>query len=98
MRLSTGIEHVGCYWVPAYSDLIFLEGTTEDLTDNPRERQNPISKCGAAAQQFNFNVFALAFGFCISGSNNTREYQHIPTDVCEGGKGELHSTERFESR
>ena len=90
----TGIEHVGCYWVPAYSDLFFLEGTTEDLSDNPRERQDPIRKCGNAAQLYNFEVFALAVGFCISGSNNVREYQYIETDVCEGGIGEVLSIVR----
>ena len=72
-----------------YSDLFFLEGTTEDLSDNPRERQDPIRKCGNAAQLYNFEVFALAVGFCISGSNNVREYQYIETDVCEGGIGEV---------
>ena len=75
--------------MPTYSNLFFLEGTTEDLTDNPRERQDPINKCGTAAQLHNFNVFAIAVGFCISGSNDVQEYQYIETDVCEGGTGEI---------
>ena len=69
-------------------------GTTEDLSDNPRERQDPIKKCGNAAQLYNFEVFTLAVGFCISGSNNVREYQYIETDVCEGGIGEVLSIVR----
>ena len=82
-HISAGIEHMGCYWVPVYnSNLTFLEGATEDLTDNPRERLYPIQKCGTAAQLYKFNVFALAVGFCISGSNNVREYQFIETDIC----------------
>lgn len=89
---STGIEHIGCYWVPTYSsDLIFLEGTTEDLNDNPRGRQDPIRKCGTAAQLYNFNVFALAIGICISGSSDVREYQYIETNVCESGTGDTHN-------
>ena len=85
-----GVEHVGCYWVPPIysSNLVFLEGTTEDLSDNPWEREDPVSKCGAAAQLYNFNVFALAVGFCISGSSNLQLYQSFETDFCEGGVGE----------
>lgn len=60
------------------------------------ERQYPISKCGVAAQQYNFKIFALAAGFCISGSNNIQEYQYIQTDVCEGGKGEVTSIQSQE--
>ena len=84
------MEHLGCYWVPPVysSNLLFLEGTTEDLSDNPWEREDPISKCGVAAQQYNYHVFALAVRFCISGSNNLRHYQSFETDFCQGGVGE----------
>ena len=74
--------------MPAYSDLFFLEGATTDLSDNPRQRQDPIRKCGTAAQLYEFNIFAIAVGYCISGSNNLQEYQYIETNVCEGGIGE----------
>ena len=35
-------------------------------------------------------MFALAVGFCISGSNDLPEYQYIETDICQGGTGEAH--------
>ena len=67
---------------------MFLEGTTEDLSDNPWEREDPVSKCGTAAQLYNFNVFALAVGFCISGTSDLRQYRSLESDFCEGGTGE----------
>ena len=83
-----GLGHVGCYWVPAYSNLFFLEGSTSDLSDNPLQRKDPIRKCGVAAQLYNFNIFGVSVGYCISGSNNLLEYQRIETGVCEQGVGE----------
>ena len=68
-----------------------MEGTTEDLSDNPWEREDPISKCGAAAQEYGFHIFALAIGFCLSGSNDIRHYQLLETDFCQGGIGEPHT-------
>ena len=85
---TLGLGHVGCYWVPAYSNLFFLEGSTADLNDNPLQRKDPIRKCGVAAQLYNFNIFGVSVGYCISGSNNLLEYQRIETGVCEQGIGE----------
>lgn len=84
----TGIEHVGCYFVPFGSQALrFLEGTTTDLSDNPLTREEPIRKCGSAAQRWQYEVFAVSVGYCISGSNDLGDYQFITTQLCQGGTG-----------
>ena len=84
----TGLQHVGCYYVPRFSNRLgLLEGLTEDLSDDPRTRTNPIRKCGAGAQEFNFNLFAVSTGYCISGSNRLRDYQYVRSRFCNNGVG-----------
>ena len=74
--------------MPAYSNvLFFLEGTTAELTDNPLYREEPIRKCGTAAQLFGFNIFAVTVGYCISGSNDLENYQTVSSSLCQGGEG-----------
>ena len=83
-----GLRHDGCYYVPAYSSVLYyLEGTTTDLSDNPFLREEPIRKCGTAAQEFRFDVFAVSVGYCISGSNDLSDYQIYTSSLCENGEG-----------
>ena len=85
-----GLQHGGCYYVPAYSSvLFFLEGTTVDLSDNPLLREEPIRKCGTAAQELRLDTFAVSVGYCISGSNDLSDYQTYPSLLCENGEGQL---------
>lgn len=84
-----GLEHVGCYYVPAYSTvLFFMEGLTSELTDDPLRREDPIRKCGSAAQMFGFDAFAVTVGYCISGSSDVEDYMTYPSTLCQQGIGE----------
>lgn len=84
----TGLQHVGCYFVPRFSsNLRLLEGETPELSDDPRTRENPIQKCGTTAQLFNFRIFAVSVGYCISGSNRLSDYQYISNSFCDNGDG-----------
>ena len=74
--------------MPAYSNsLYFLEGETSDLSDNPRNREQPIRKCGSAAQVFGYDFFAVTVGYCISGSSRVADYQYVPSQLCNEGIG-----------
>ena len=65
-----------------------MEGLTPDLSDNPRTRTNPIQKCGMAAQQYNYAMFAVSIGYCISGSNREFYYTSSGESVmCHHGVG-----------
>ena len=80
----------GCYYLSQDNvKLDSLEGSTPDLSDNPRNRMNAIVKCQEAAQQFGFNIFAVSLGYCISGSNWLSDYQLNPAsdDRCHSGLG-----------
>ena len=84
----SGLQHVGCYFVPPRSQFIgLLEGSTEDLSDDPVTRTNPIRKCGSAAQQRRFTYFAISVGYCISGSNRLSDYQYVRSNLCQNGVG-----------
>ena len=90
--LSTGLKHLGCYFVPRYSRrLTLLEGKTDELKDNPIFRSKPIEKCGKGAIEFHMNVFALTLGYCVSGSNNTGDYQTSSGTYCSNGRGGYYS-------
>lgn len=84
-----GMEHKGCYFVPSYSNTIrVIEGETEDLTDNPFQREDPIRKCGTSALSLGYNAFALTLGYCISGSSDPINYQtQSGINICRDGKG-----------
>ncbi len=76
--------------MPVYSNsLYFLEGETKDLSDSPRSREEPVRKCGSAAQLLGYRFFAVTVGYCISGSNSDADYTIFPahTDLCQGGIG-----------
>ena len=66
-----------------------LEGSTPDLSDNPRNRMGAIAKCQNAAQQFGFTMFAVCLGYCISGSSRLSDYQLKPAgdNNCHNGLG-----------
>ena len=57
--------------------------TTHGSTRTPLENVAMLHNCTT------LKFFSLIVGFCISGSNNVREYQYKETDVCEGGIGEV---------
>ncbi len=71
------------------NSLYFLEGETEDLSDSPTSRDEPVRKCGSAAQLLGYQFFAVTVGYCISGSSSKAEYTIFPanTDLCQGGIG-----------
>jgi len=85
---SPGLQHVGCYNVPRFSrSLALLEGLTEDLSDQPRNRIDPVRKCGQGAQQFRFSLFSVSANYCISGSNRLSDYQTTDSTLCQDGVG-----------
>ena len=85
---SPGLQHVGCYTVPRFSrSLALLEGLTEDLSDQPRNRIDPVRKCGQGAQQFRFTLFSVSANYCISGSNRLSDYQTEDSTFCQDGVG-----------
>ena len=91
LLLYSGIQPLGCYLITRRSrSLSFLEGTTTDLSDSPLYREQPIRKCGEAAQSSRFSVFAVSLGYCISGSNRIQDYQHFPSALCQGGVGGIY--------
>ena len=55
--------------------------------DDPFTRVNPVSKCGTAAQQLDFNFFGVTQGYCISGSNQLSDYQYVSSSFCRDGRG-----------
>lgn len=85
--VHAGLQHVGCYFFPGYRRLRLLEGTTTDLSDNPRTRTNPIGKCGAGAQASDYRIFSISTGYCISGSNRLSDYQYVQNTYCQNGVG-----------
>ncbi len=86
---SVGLEHAGCYYVPVYSTVLFsMEGLTSDLTDDPLYREDPIRKCGTAAQLYSFDIFAVSVGYCVSGSSDVEDYRQYPSTLCQQGIGE----------
>lgn len=90
-RLS-GLQRVGCFFVPRFSRSIgLLEGQTPDLSDDPLARIDPIRKCGTGAQQFNYRLFAVSAGYCISGSNRQSDYTAgtRASNLCSNGVGNV---------
>ena len=85
---SPGLQHVGCYAVPRFSrSLALLEGLTDDLSDQPRNRIDPIRKCGQGAQTYSFSLFSVSANYCISGSNRLSDYQTTTSTLCQDGVG-----------
>ena len=86
------MKHLGCYFVPRFSRRLgLLEGKTDELKDNPIFRSKPIEKCGKGALEFHMKIFALSLGYCISGSNNTGDYQTSSGTYCSKGRGGYYS-------
>ena len=87
-HMYAGLAHVGCFYVPKFSNsLSLLEDTTEELMDDPLQRTDPIRKCGRAAQQQGYNYFAISVGYCISSSNSIHDYQYVLSNLCNHGIG-----------
>ena len=86
---TAGLLHIGCYFVPQFSDMIgLLEGTTADLSDDPVTRTEPIRKCGMGAQQRDYQFFAISVGYCISGSTQVADYtSERSSNLCNDGVG-----------
>jgi hypothetical protein len=82
------MEKRGCYSLPEHaSNLILLEGKTDDLSDNPLTRTDAVEKCGKGAMHFNYTAFSVTLGFCISGSNDVVEYYGLAGPFCRNGEG-----------
>ena len=59
-----------------------------DLSDDPLERTEPIRKCGTGALQSDFRWFAVAIGYCVSGSNRQADYSSDGrANMCSNGVG-----------
>ena len=85
---SIGLVYRGCYYLNTRSTrLLLLEGTTPDLSDDPFTRQNPVSKCGIAAQNQTYFFFGVTLGYCISGSNVFSDYTYYNSSLCRDGRG-----------
>ena len=85
---NTGIRHRGCWYLNTRTGRLgTLEGLTPDLMDDPFTRDQPVSKCGVAAQTLNFNLFGVTLGYCISGSNLLSDYQYVSSQLCRDGIG-----------
>lgn len=83
-----GLQRVGCYFVSRFSRRIgLLEGQTPDLSNDPLTRRDPIRKCGMGAQLFNYKLFAVSVGYCISGSNRRSDYRGTASNLCSNGVG-----------
>ena len=83
-----GLRDLGCYFTPRFSNsLALFEGVTSSVSDDPLTRKDPILKCGMAAQEYNYTIFAVSIGYCISGSNQESDYQDFPSNLCENGVG-----------
>ncbi len=83
---GTGLDHHGCYRVVTTSTSIgLLEGTTDELRDSPFFRRDAVNKCARAAMKKSYDKFGVAFGYCISGSSDTRDYT-------EGGSSRICSS------
>ena len=89
-----GLTYVGCYYLlTRYSNLISLEGATEDLSDLYSNRTEPVRKCGQGAQEYNYTMFGLIKGYCASGSNDTEDYTLFgESDNCQNGIGDIRVT------
>lgn len=83
-----GLRYRGCWYLNSRSSRLgLLERTTPDLSDNAFTRVRPVSKCGMAAQKFNYRFFGVTVGYCISGSNRLEDYQLYPSRLCRDGRG-----------
>lgn len=90
--MSTGLKHLGCFFVPRYSRrLTLFEGKTDELSDNPIFRSKPVEKCGKGALEFHMKIFALSLGYCISGSNSSADYLTSSGTYCTKGRGGYYS-------
>lgn len=87
MQLS-GLEYRGCWYLNTRTGRLgTLEGRNKDLSDDPFTRENPVSKCGLAAQNESFSFFGVSLGYCISGSNRLSDYQYVRSSLCRDGRG-----------
>ena len=90
-------QHIGCFIVPndRNSPLQSLEKLAPDvLFGNPAQRSEPVKKCRKVAEQYKFDVFGVALGYCISGSNHLADYTTVvaPLNSCSSGKGGYQSS------
>ena len=80
--LYEGLDSKGCYRLPSSftSGIRSIERRTSELFDYPPRRQDAVKKCGIAAQKLGFTIFGVAFGYCISGSNDLSNYVSLPAE------------------
>ena len=73
LTMCAGVIHIGCYRLSTVK-LEMFEQTTEELSDSPITRTEPIRKCGTASLDRGNKYFSLAEGMCFSGSNHLSDY------------------------
>lgn len=84
---ESGLIHEGCYLVMAGYGLYLLEGLSEDLTDNPFQREDAVMKCAITADKLDYSIIGVASGYCISGNNRLYDYTVTPSNNCKNGEG-----------
>ena len=74
--------------MPRFSgSLGLLEGQTEEVSDEPSARQQPVRKCAQAAQKLGYSLFAVSVNYCISGSSTVTDYRYVRAGLCRDGVG-----------
>ena len=88
-----GLTYAGCfYYFPRYSNLNTLEGVAEEISDTYFNRTEPIRKCGQASRQYNYTIFGLINGYCVSG-NDLDEFMKLGSSMnCQKGIGDIRLT------
>ncbi len=83
------MEQLGCYLVVTTgANIGLLEGATDELLDHPFFRQDAVGKCSRAADENEYEIFAVAYGYCISGSSDSDDYMDGgESTVCSKGIG-----------
>ena len=84
---------------PSRSNTIkLLEGTTPELSDEPTTRTDAVAKCGLAATKQGYEYFGVSIGYCISGSNNSEDYNNTNSFYpgwCVDGVGAVYYSGRY---
>lgn len=84
----SGLRYRGCWYLNTRTGRLgSLEKRTTELSDDPFTRTFPVSKCGVASQDGNYNYFGVTLGYCISGSNLLSDYQYVSSQLCRDGRG-----------
>lgn len=87
---TIGLVYIGCFLSPEAQPLHSCEGLTNELQDDPMLRSEPVRKCGSAALNSGYTMFALALGECCSGSSIVGDYTVAGEAFnCTDGRGGL---------